>query len=55
MLASTVQPQTVKRKALHSLRKHWLPIAMLLILLITILVFYILNSKVSKLPLADLK
>jgi len=52
MLASTVQPQTIKRKALHSLRKQWLPTLIVLILIITLLVFYMLNySKLTNLPL----
>jgi GR25 family glycosyltransferase involved in LPS biosynthesis len=33
MFESTVQPQTIKRKTLHTLRKNWLPLLIFIMLL----------------------
>jgi|694.fasta_scaffold31424_3 GR25 family glycosyltransferase involved in LPS biosynthesis len=41
MLVSTVQPQTLKRQTLHSIRKHWLPSILVLILVLVLVAFVI--------------
>jgi hypothetical protein len=40
MLVSTVQPQTMKRQTLHTLRRHWLPILLLMVLVLVAFVIF---------------
>jgi len=55
MLVSTVQPQTLKRQTLHSIRKHWLPLILVLILVLALVAFVVFNklknNSQSQLPL----
>jgi GR25 family glycosyltransferase involved in LPS biosynthesis len=49
MLQSTVQPQTLKRKTLFTVRKHWLPILIFLcVLLFGFGLFFVLNQNKTK-------
>lgn len=40
MLVSTVQPQTMKRQTLHTLRRHWLPVLLLMVLVLVAFVIF---------------
>ena len=49
MLQSTVQPQTLKRKTLFTVRKHWLPILIFLcVVLFGFGLFFVLNQNKTK-------
>jgi GR25 family glycosyltransferase involved in LPS biosynthesis len=48
MFESTVQPQTVKRRTLHAIRKHWLPLLLLVLVLILISTFLFLMNPVPQ-------